>query len=571
MFALILLLQVGSTTQPAAVQAESDPKKLAAIEGRVLNAKTGVALRRVNVALHSFNSGGRSGTGTIGFAVPPTAPYAATTDAEGKFRIERIEPGSYRMIADRQGFVRSEYGSRGAGRMGAMISVDAGQELRNMELKLVPQAVVSGRVLDEEGEPLARVQIQLLRRMFAQGRHQLLPAGGGMTLDTGEFRIPEIAPGRYWINATYLGNPMFGELAARNPAGKPEEAYITTYYPNASDQASARHLDIQAGQELPGIDIRMQKARVFRVRGKVTGPQSTARNLQITLLPRQSPPFFGFRNSSGVKEDGSFEIGNVQPGAYNLAAMVMHGPMTIIGKMPVEVGDQDLDKVVFALTGTSTLSGSIRIDGDVQTFERRSGKRLSLDSIRLQCMPINMIVFGNTTTTAKEDGTFNIENIAPDSYRLVTMGLPQGVYLKAIRMGEQDVTDSGFEIVSGAPATVQVTLGVGVGEVSGIVRNREQQAAAGIVSLVSDPLKQGRMDLHRMTSGDQKGQFTIKNLPPGDYKLYAWEDVEPGSLMDPEFLKAHESRAHRLTIKVDGQEQVTLTQIPADAIAAATP
>lgn len=571
MFALILLLQAVPVAQPPAFQAESDPKKFAAIEGRVFNAKTGVALRRVNVTLQPSFVTGRVGTGSIGYTAPPTTPYAAATDAEGRFRIERIEPGTYRMSADRQGFIRSEYGSRPASRMGITITVDAGQELRNMDMKLVPQAVVTGRVLDDEGEPLARVQIQLLRQVFANGRHQLMPAGGGMTLDTGEFRIPEIAPGRYWISATYRGNPMFGELVARNPAGKPEEAYITTYHPNAPDQASARHLDLHPGQELPRIDIRMQKARVFRVRGKVTGPQASTRNLRITLLPRHSPAFFGFGNPSDVKEDGSFEIGNAQPGSYSLTAMLMQGRLTVLGKMPIEVGDQDLDKVVFALTGTSTLTGSIRIEGDVQALEKRLGKKLSLDRIRLQCMPVNMLIFGNTTTTPKDDGTFTLDNIAPDNYRLITMGLPEGTYLKTIRMGEQDITDSTFEIVPGAPATIQVTLGIGVGEVSGIVRDREQQPVAGVISLISDPFKEGRTDLFRMTSGDQKGQFSIRNLPPGDYKLYAWEDVSPESVMDPEFLKSHESRAHRLTIKADGQEQVTLTQIPAEAIAAATP
>ena len=75
------------------------------------------------------------------------APFAATTDAEGKFSIDKVEPGTYRLSAERQGFVRQEYGARLNSMMGTTINVATGQNLKDLNFKMTPQAVVRGRVL----------------------------------------------------------------------------------------------------------------------------------------------------------------------------------------------------------------------------------------------------------------------------------------------------------------------------------------------------------------------------------------------------------------------------------------
>ena len=191
------LLLLWLAALPAAfAQPAEEAKKLAALEGRVVNAKTGEPLRRVNLTMRSSATGMRTSV-----PMASSAPYAASTDAEGKFRIEKIEPGTYMLFAERQGFVRQAHGARRAGMQGTNITLAAGQELKDLEFKLTPQAVITGRVVDEEGEPLARVSVQVLRRFYYQGQQRLMPSGGGQTTDTGEFRISELAPGRYWISA----------------------------------------------------------------------------------------------------------------------------------------------------------------------------------------------------------------------------------------------------------------------------------------------------------------------------------------------------------------------------------
>lgn len=560
--------------QPSATPApqtdSASAKKPGIIAGSVVNAKTNQPVRRVNLTLRPF---GVTGTVSAGSGpVPPAAPYAATTDAEGKFRIENVDPGSYRMSAERQGFVRQEYGARPNSIMGTTVTVAPAQELKDLNFKLVPHAVITGRVLDEEGEPLAHVQIQVMAQRFFRTKRQMMPVGGAQTNDNGEFRVADLAPGKYWISATYRARAMmFGDAPARNTADKPEEEYVATYFPGSIDQASARPLDVQAGQEMPGIDIRIQKTRVYRIRGKVTGTPQPVRNVRLVLLPRDQAGLMGFFGGVGamVKEDGTFEIGGVPPGSYYVAAFPMQGPQSVSGKVAVDVSRENVQNVTLTLGSGMTLNGSIRIDGDAQQPEQAQTKKTSLGAVRVQLSVIEGLPFGNSGGTVKDDSSFIIENVGPDRYRILVLNLPEGAWLKSIRAGDQEVLDTGLDLSSGVSGAVQITLGFGSGQISGKVQDAKQQPAQGsMVTLLPNPMKEDRNDLYRITSTDQNGQFTLQGVPPGEYRLYAWEDIEPGIYMDPEFLKPHESKAQKITIKANGQEQVSIAQIAAEATAA---
>jgi hypothetical protein len=502
-------------------------------------------------------------------SMPQAAPYAATTDAEGKFRIDKLEPGQYSLMAERQGFIRTQYGARQSSMLGTTIRVTQGQELKEINISMIPQAVITGRVFDEEGEPLARVQIMVMRRRYFQGRQQLMPMGGNQTLDTGEFRITDLAPGRYWVSAMFRSRmSMFGDGPARNTADKPEEEYITTYFPGTGDQSAARPVDVAAGQEIPGIDIRMQKARVFRIHGRISGGPQPMTGLRVMVIPRQAGVFSGFMGGAGgmVKEDGSFVIGGVHAGSYYVTVMPLQGRMSSLGKAAVDVARDNVENVSLVLAPGATVNGSIRIDGDVEALEKAQGKKISLGSIRIQLSPFEGMPMSVPGVQAKEDGSFAIENVGPEKYRVFAMGLPQGTYLKAIRAGDREVLDSGLDLNAGVPGPVQVTLGLGPGSISGTVQDANQKPAAGtMVTLVPDPLKEERGDLNRIATTDQNGQFTLQSIVPGEYKVFAWEEMDPGSFMDPELLKLHDGKAKKVTVKENSQQSVTLAQIAAGA------
>lgn len=75
--------------------------------------------------------------------------------------------------------------------------------------------------------------------------------------------------------------------------------------------------------------------------------------------------------------------------------------------------------------------------------------------------------------------------------------------------------------------------------------------------------------LYRSVSTDQNGHFTMKGLRPGDYKLIAWEDIESGAYMDPEYVKPHESAGKDVTVAGADNQTVQLSAVPAEKSAVA--
>jgi carboxypeptidase family protein len=219
-----------------------------AIEGQVLNGATGEPLKKAAVTLLTLDVRGQ--------------PTGAVTDADGRFAIKDISPGRYRLIAERNGFVRQTYGARAPDRPGTPLTVEHGQRLRDIVIKLMPQAVITGRIVDEDNDPVAKVQVQILRYGYVQGKRQLLPAEPVLSNDLGEYRINGLSAGKYHVIA-------ISHSRSSLPLGSAEETYPPVYYPGTNDPATAMQLDVAAGSELRGIDMTLSRANTVRVRGKI--------------------------------------------------------------------------------------------------------------------------------------------------------------------------------------------------------------------------------------------------------------------------------------------------------------
>lgn len=140
--------------------------------------------------------------------------------------------------------------------------------------------------------------------------------------------------------------------------------------------------------------------------------------------------------------------------------------------------------------------------------------------------------------------------------------MPENFFVKSIRLGEQEVSETGIDLTQGVPAqelTIVVNLNAGV--IEGSVKNADDEPATGArVTLIPDI---GHRSLTVSTDTDQNGHFILKGVAPGDYKIYAWEDIEDGAEQDPDFMKPHESEGKTVSIKERSHETVQLKAIPA--------
>jgi uncharacterized protein (DUF2141 family) len=167
----------------------------------------------------------------------------------------------------------------------------------------------------------------------------------------------------------------------------------------------------------------------------------------------------------------------------------------------------------------------------------------------------------NPNAAVKADGTFTLENLSVGKYRVDVFNTPDGTYLKSARVGSQDALNGGADL-SPASEPLQVVLSTAVGQIDGTVQADPQAAAQGSsVLLVPDPLQPEQTRFYKRTQADQNGQFTIKNVAPGKYRIYAFEDLDAVEQSDPDYLKPVESRGVKITVDENGHQQTSVNRI----------
>lgn len=495
-------------------------------------------LRKAEVVLRAGRGGGTT--------------MVRTTDANGSFVFEGVPPGNYTLSAQRTGYVRSEYGAKpGVRGAGPTIPVGAGQQVTGITVKLLPQAVIAGKVVDEEGDPVMHVAVQVLKERWINGRRQLVPMNADSTNDLGEYRIAELAPGRYYL----LANTRSGwEAQARAPSPAGDLTYPATYYPGVQEASQATPIEVAAGQQALGIDFRLRKLPAFRIRGKVIDEAGKpAQFAAVTAIPSDAG-LVGPRGMAMVRgADGAFELANILPGPYTLVVNRMNREerSRMTGQASVQVGNRDLEGVVIQLARPFEVTGFVKLPNEAAIPENLR--------VVLEPMHTGAPFFGGTESQMK-DGEFTISGISPGKYRFTVQNLPPGTYLKSVMVQGQDLT-AGASIMAAATG-VEVTLGMNAPQVTGVVLNGEKQPVAGAtVALVPESSKFERYWLFRTATTDQNGAFTVNNIVPGQYTAYAFTDVEEGSWHSREFLQPFEGKGVAVKLAEGAKENVQLTAV----------
>jgi Carboxypeptidase regulatory-like domain len=543
--------QPAADTPPPVIK----PEDKCAIEGTVVSAATGEPLKKARVSLRSI---GQQNGGA----------YGATTDGAGHFLIDEVDPGRYTFSASRNLYVSQQYSPQGASR-GTTLTLEKGQKLKQIVFKLTPQGVVSGRILDEDGEPFANVSIQCMTYGYARGKRQLMGQEETATNDLGEFRFHGLRPGKYVLSATYRSPEMFmgmqDRTVASTQAGQAiEEGYAVTYFPGTTTPDSAQQLDVTAGAQISGLTMTLARVRTVRVKGhlniEVAAGRGPRRNVSVMLMPRDNQGFMMPRAMArAIDAQGNFQMRGVAPGSYTIRADFMDNGVRYSARMPLEVGNANVEGIELNLQPPLEVQGHLKIEenGDLK------GANIN---IMLRPKMSGPMMGGGGGTQLKDDMSFKIGNLSADPYEVNVGGLPEGFYLKSVRLGQQDITETGADFSQGGAAgEMTIVINPNGGQIEGSVQNAKGDAAIGAtVTLIPDASHLSLTWLYKTASTDQNGRFSVKGVRPGEYKIYAWEEVEQGAYMDPDFVKPHESAGEKVSVKDSGQATVQLKAIPAE-------
>jgi protocatechuate 3,4-dioxygenase beta subunit len=541
-----MILEVLGLFLAAQVPAAAPEK--CSIEGRVLRAGSGDPIRKVQVTLFREQ-------------VRAYSPNFSVTDDSGRFSFTGLDPGRYRLSAERNGYVRQQFGQRGQTRMGAPLVLERGQAVSDLVLRLIPAAILTGRVVDDEGEPVPSVRVELFRYGYVQGRRQRIPAGGASTNDLGEYRIFGLGPGRYFLSATWAFMAFMGSgggVVAAIPGPQPTElTYAPTFFPGTADAAQAAPLEITAGAEMRGIDLRLLRIPTVRIRGKVlnavTGRPGT--RIMVGLMTRNDPNMS--RNFSAVEADGSFELRGVTPGSYEVTANWSEGSQRYFASQPVEVGNSHIEGLQLVIAPGVEISGRLQVEGQADLTSAEF--HVSLPAAD------NRGMFGGGECLVENDGSFRIRNVHPGKYRVSFYGTGvEDLYLKSARMGDADVLDTDLDIRPGQGAgQLDLVMSSKSARVEGSVTDDQSKPLSGVqVVLVPDSSRRSITRLFKTVATDQQGRFIVRGITPGEYKLFVFDDLEFGAQYDPDFLKQHEEKAKTLSLRESSQESVTMKLTP---------
>jgi len=205
------------------------------------------------------------------------------------------------------------------------------------------------------------------------------------------------------------------------------------------------------------------------------------------------------------------------------------------------------------------VTGRLTVDGVASTDVLST-----LTSVRIQLQSDPVIpTLSVPPTNPEADGTFTVAGLTSGTYRLTVAGLPRNMYVKTARFGGADVFSSGLRIEGDPRGALDIVVGTTPGSLDATVMDETQKPEAGVtVALVPDPSQVKRIDLYRNATTDAAGKVRWDNVVPGDYKIYAWEDVESGAWTDPEFMRTYDGRGTAVHIDERGRMTVNVKVIP---------
>jgi hypothetical protein len=285
---------------------------------------------------------------------------------------------------------------------------------------------------------------------------------------------------------------------------------------------------------------------------------------------------------------GTFDISGVVPGSYYLYATGSGGqrgaarvndPIPVpelIARVPITVGAADVNGVKVVINPGFNLSGRVSVEG-LSTAESAA----SVSQIRVRPLR-DPDIFGQPAALTRDpvpsgaDGSFALTGIGPGDYRvfvepfiiaprIVPPPPPPGplqlMYVKAIRLGNVDVLTQGLHINGPLDGQLEVFIGK-AGEITGRVIDGRQQPVVNVtVAAIPEASVRSRPDLYKKSRTDGSGRFRLFGLAPGEYKLFAWEQVEEGVWLDADFLRPFESRGKQVRVNEGRAENVDVTVI----------
>ena len=484
------------------------------VSGRVLNSVNGTPIAGAEVTLSGMEAPARG--------TPQT--YIVDTDSDGRFSIPSAAPGVYAPRPKKIGYELRP--------LNRFLIVEPGQPAA-IELRLTPDAAITGRVLDAEGDPIRSSTVEAMQYSFTGGKRQVKSIRKVMSDDHGTYRLFNLPAGRYYLRAQHSLQNCFISMATPLAMPQCRDGLVTlgpAFYPSAAEISRATQVTVGAGAELAGIDLRLGPRALYTIHGKFVGAPASRQSTTLLLMDSEGKATTYDFDIAGDE----FAFKDVPPGSYRLVADFAPDQNSaenhVFATQPVEVVNHDVDAPLAFRKGRK-ITGTAQLEGGAPA------RRNELEFIRFT--PLDGGV--EAEVTVKPDGSPLEVSLAPGAYR-VDIVRPPGIYLKTVLAAGQALPDRKLDADSVA-SPLTIVAGADLGAVEGAVLDESGKPVYNAeVTMVRDGEDNWANRFQSMITKSD-GKFRFKDVVPGEYKAYAWFGAPPGETQDPEFRKPYESQA----------------------------
>jgi hypothetical protein len=493
-------------------QAPAQPLNCEA-DGSVVNSLTGEPIPRARVESMIQS---RAGT---------------TADAAGRWKISGLPCGRVNLSAAKTGFLSSPKPT-------PVLSADS--PLHDLRLELIPQSVVTGKVLDEAGDPIQNANVLVYTSRVQDGRRSFYPGAGANSNDLGEFRISGLAVGKAILCALGPSQPPMADPPDGTVLGE-------RCYPGPVEGGGASALNLAAGREAR-VDFTLARVPAARIRGRITGVGERT-GAMVSLNPRTGSRGGVQSRPATMQPGGAFELRGVAPGAWLLTVDYWESTTRLSARVPVDVNGVDIDGIVVPLESGFVVTGNVRV-------APQTGAPLKPQQIVVSLRPTDQRSGGGSTQWDKNHTTFTINDVTPGNYTLY-VGAPPPFYLKSAMMGGLDISKEPISL-NQAGGAVDVVLADDAGILQGRLEDASGDPASGMVMLLRD----GHPPIPSSVGPD--GRFRIAALAPGDYRVYGWDDFQQVEYNDPDWMRRNGGSAVTVTISAGqtADTKVIRTAVP---------
>lgn len=485
----------------------------------------------------------------------------AATDAEGRFQFSLVRPGPYRVAAGRTDFIQSEYGQERAGLPGRIVTVRDRQRRNGVDIAVQPGAVISGAIVDPDGEPLEGVTVHVWQIRHRDGR-RLAEAVSDVAVrttdDRGRYRLHGLQPGAYIVVAADSASPV-----TRDPSGTMRvQSAPRSYYPGVMSVSDASLVAVDIGRDAVGIDMAFVPSPTFRLRGTAEDSRGVPMQQPVVLTGSSRRDGVALPAQTAVMSGRDFEFPHVAPGDYVLHAIQRLNPADPSSieyeTQAVHVADVDVGGVSLRTTRGATLMGRFLVQGP---GTRAPGAALSLDIVpadpdyappRGLPPPWTVRVNGNLFEITGLRGAVRFTSTVAD-----------GMWLQSMNVGG----------INAADEVVVFSLREAFrGDVTAIFSTRGAEIAGRVVNGLNEPVGQytvavlpvDRTRWHdgsrylKTTRPDDESRFRVSGIAPGDYFVAAVDTLPDDALSDPATLDRLAQAGRRMTFAAGQRVDVDL-------------